>query len=390
MHKHPRILLIIDSSRALGRGLLRGIAKYSRHQGPLILFREYPIYANELKKKQFNLSDWDIDGIIVAEVQVDENMLDQIRKSGIPSAIKNIGNEVNGLCNIISENKSIGVIAARHFLDRGFKEFAYCGMTGLSWSEERLAGFSETLKEQGQSVINFNQKYDPSSVTLEEETEMISNWIKCLPKPIALFAGTDERGQHIIDICKDLTGIEVPRDVAVLGVDNDEIVCEISNPPLSSISRNFEKAGYEVASILHRIITHGRVEIDNIIMEPINVVTRESTNVLAIEDEYVAKSLAYIRENSNLPMNVDDIAAEVTISRRGLERRFRKHLNRSINDEIRRARLERVKRMLTETTINISEIAISMGYPGVNHVARTFKAQTGLTPGEYRKKFSNA
>jgi len=180
----------------------------------------------------------------------------------------------------------------------------------------------------------------------------------------------------------------VPDEVAVIGVDNDELICDLTTPPLSSIALNHEKAGYRAAQLLDKMMAGKRVDSKSIIsLEASHVVTRQSTDVLAIDDQEVAKALRFIHQHSNEAIQVSDVADIVTVSRRVLECRFREVLNRSVHDEIRRARVERASRMLVATDLTVSQIVLRLGYPSDKHTTRQFRKEKGMTPLQYRKKF---
>lgn len=220
----------------------------------------------------------------------------------------------------------------------------------------------------------------------QREEELAAKWMQSLPKPIGVFACDDNYGRFISRICK-IAKISVPEQLAVLGVDNDDLVCELSDPPLSSIVINSEKAGYQAAILLEKLMSGMEMPYQRIEVEPTTIVTRQSTDILAIEDAEVAKALHFIRENASVMIQVNDVVTRTTISRKALYQRFNKAIGRSIHEEITRTRMDKFSQLLQDTDMTISEIAHKMGHSSDKHIARNFHKIKGMTPKEYRKKF---
>ena len=219
----------------------------------------------------------------------------------------------------------------------------------------------------------------------KNEDHFIADWLRSLPKPIGLMACNDDRGQHVIEACK-LAGLRVPDEVAVIGADNDELVCELSDPPMSSVAVNFERAGYDSAELLAKLMAGRRSVSKAIVVSPTHVVARQSTNILAIEDAHVAKSLRFIRLHGREAIQVTDVVTASGLSRRVLEKRFRKLLGRSVLIEIRRVRVAQICRLLAETNLSVSQIADSLGYTSIEHIARYFRSEMKMSPLAYRKQ----
>lgn len=196
----------------------------------------------------------------------------------------------------------------------------------------------------------------------------------------------DEQGRHAIEACK-IAGLHVPEQVAIIGVDNDELVCALSYPPLSSVAPNTERAGYEAAELLDKMMAGKKMKNKNIIVHPTHIMTRQSTDILTIEDHEVAEAVRFIRQHAKEPIQVTDVVNAIALSRRVLERRFRKVLNRSVLAEIRRVRIETVAQMLVETDLSISQIALTLGYPDVKNIARYFRREKEMSLLAYRKKY---
>jgi LacI family transcriptional regulator len=215
--------------------------------------------------------------------------------------------------------------------------------------------------------------------------ERVAQWIQSLPKPIGLMACNDIRGQQVLNACR-AVGVAVPDDVAVIGIDNDEVLCELSSPPLSSVVANTERIGYEAAALLDRMMKGGKAPKHPIVIGPLGIVTRRSTDVLAIEDRHIAAAVRFIRERACDGVDVGDLLQAVPLSRSTLERRFYKVLNRSPKEEILRVRMNRAKQLLAETDFPLSWIAEKIGLEHTEYLSVIFKKRTGMTPAGFRAK----
>jgi len=217
--------------------------------------------------------------------------------------------------------------------------------------------------------------------------ERIEGWLAGLPQPLALMACNDVRGLHILDVCTRL-GILVPEQVAVVGVDNDEVVCELCTPPLSSVEPDPERIGYSAAELLDQLMAKKSSRPKRVTVDPVGVVGRRSTDALAIEDRIVAAAMRFIREHAFTGCRVDDIMRHLHVSRSVLERHFREHLKRSPQSEIRAVQLSRVKQLLIETDFPLEHIAEVSGFEHPEYLSVMFKRTCALTPGQYRRLHS--
>ena len=258
----------------------------------------------------------------------------------------------------------------------------------MFFSIDRSEKFRRYIDQAGYQTHFYKQPRPKNRRLWEDEQHFMVEWLKSLPKPVGLMTCNDDRSQHVIDACK-IADISAPDQLAVIGVDNDDLICDLSNPPLSSIALNTVKAGYQAAAALHKLMAGDNMNDHIITVSPTHVVARQSTDILAIQDSDVAEAVRFIRLHAKEPVQVDEVVDAVALSRRSLERRFRRILGRSIHHEIRRVRVEQVIRMLLETNMSISQIALALGYPGVNNVARYFRQETGISPLAYRKIYTN-
>lgn len=384
MPKIRKVILLITPSRAFTRGLLQGVAKYSRIQGLWAFYR--PIDYREPKGKDRLLplmKTWDPDGILMRE----PHKIDEIVGMGVPTiSCPYTKPKIPGIANIMTDHISVGKVAAEHLLERGFHQFAYCGFDDWWWSRMRGESFNTTVAGAGYKIYFYQQPRTKTKRTWDKELPIIAKWLHTLPKPIGLMACNDDRAEWVIEACK-IAGLNVPDEIAILGVDNDPLICDLCNPPLSSIALNVEKAGYEAAALLDKMMDGEKIDNDEIHIQPTHVVTRQSTDILAIDDPDVVAAIRFIRRHSRNVIQVDDVVNSITISRRVLEKRFHSILGHSIHDEICRVRVEQMIRIMAETEMSISEIARVLGFPDVAHVSRYFCKEKGMSPLVYRKKY---
>ncbi len=383
----PRVALLIESSRSYGRELLMGIAKYIRVHGPWsVEFEEGD--PGEHFPEWFDRWRWD--GVI-ARVSTPA-IAEVLGKGGVP--VVDLSGTVPGagFPKIRSDEDAVGRLAARHLVRRGFRHLAFCGYNGTDWSDLRRASFERWVAEEGFACMAFESpgpqesfsKTDYDEHGERQERELMS-WLTSLPKPCGIMACNDARGRQILNCCREV-GVAVPDDVAVIGVDKDELFCELSDLPLSSVILNTQQIGFEAASLLARMMAGEAAEASSILVPPLGVMARQSTDVLAIEDRHIAAALKHIREHACDGLDVGSLLKVVPLSRSVLERRFAQMLGKSPKAEILRVQLDRVCRLLAESDLPISEVAVKAGFEHPEYMSRLFKKKMGMTPGEFRKR----
>ncbi len=372
------VLLFVETSREFGRGLLHGIAKYSRLHGHWRIYRR-PLALDS------SLPDWremKIDGAIARDVKVAQILM----HSGFPVIfVQHSRDMYKNFPAIITDSPSIGRMAAEHFLDRGFRNFAYCGFDDFVWSRDRNHFFQQRLEQDNFKVNTYKQPKSKAKRLWENERYLIIDWLMSLPKPVALFCCNDDRALQVVEACE-LAGVNVPEDVAVIGVDNDVLVCDLSDPPISSIAMGTEAAGYEAAELLDQMMKGKNAIGKRIVVFPTHITTRVSTDIAAVSDTEVATAIRFIRKNVDRAIQVRDVVDATTVSRRVLENRFRTALRRSIYQEIRRMRVDRIIQLLVSTDMTVREIALRCGFDSAEHIARYFRKLTGISLREYRRK----
>jgi len=377
MQKIPRVILLLETSRAFGRGILTGIAKYSKLHGPWTFYRE----PRSLKSSVPHLVNWKANGIIM------RNTVDykQFLNLNIPTILViHDSKRQNRIPSIVTNGYEIAKLAGEHLISKGLKSFAFCGFPGYCWSDERQKYFVQFLNDAGYDVAIYEQSTSNKFKSWEKEQLRMSEWLLTLPKPIGIMACNDDRGQHVLEACK-IAGLHVPDDVSVIGVDNDSLICDLCDPPLSSIQLNTEYAGYYSAELLDRLMKGEVPQGQEIGVTATHVVKRQSTDILAIDNVNVANALRYIRKNAKDKINVDDVVKQTAVSRRSLENYFQKFMHRSIMEEIRRVRIELICELLIETNLSIAEISYMFNFVDIEHISRYFKKEKGVSLRDFRK-----
>ena len=385
MKKRPRVALLIETSNSYGRGLLRGIHAYVRDHGP------WSTYLPEQGRGDPPpgwLKNWNGDGIIA---RIENRQIAQaIGKLKLPVVDVSAARALPSTPWVETDDDVIVRLAVEHLIERGFKNFGFCGDARFAWSRLRGAAMERLLAESGRKchAIEIGSKGSTASRPVNEEAQLTS-WLKSLPRPIGIFACYDIRGHQLLEICR-RNDIAVPEQVAVLGVDNDELLCALADPPLSSVAPDTHRTGYVAAELLDQMMKGQRVPAEPHLVKPLELITRQSTDVLAVDDPHVAQAARFIREHACDGVNVEDVLTRVPLTRRALECRFKKLLGRTPHEEIQRVQLRRVEQLLKETDLSISAIADRAGYKYGEYLSAAFKRKYGITPGEYRSASKKA
>jgi LacI family transcriptional regulator len=383
--KHPRVAILIESSRGYGRGLLRGIADYVHVHGPWSIYLQ-PHHLYDATPAW--LKDWRGDGII-ARVE-NRRIARSIRCRRLP--VVDLRGRLFDLDMpaILTDAAAGARLAAAHLLERGFRQFAYCGFVGTPYSDERSRVFNQVIEQAGFRCFTYESPRHlrgrhPENTEIEGGLgeEHVLRWLRKLHRPIGLMACNDARGQQVLNACRDL-GIHVPEEMAVVGVDNDDVICDLCDPPLSSVFPNTAKIGYEAAALLERMMRGEAAPRQPIYIEPVGIVTRRSTDVLAVENADVTAALLFIRDHACDGISVEDVVTHVSLSCSALERQFSKILGRTPKAEIVRVQLDRVKQLLAETVWPLKKIALESGFRHTEYMCAVFKSKFGQTPGQYR------
>lgn len=375
----PRVALLIETSNGYARSILHGVEDYIRSHHPWHIFLAERRRGDAPPKW---LHDWDGDGIIA---RIENKAIAQVLgKARQPVVDLSSYRFLPHLPAVITDGKAIAELAVMHFLNRGFEHFAYCGVPRFPWSLQRGEYFVQALADRGLRCHHFDAAQN-STDDSENEMDELAEWLSSLPKPIAIFACYDARGRQILDACH-RASISVPEEVAVLGVDNDELLCELSPQPLSSIDPNPRRCGWIAAEILNQMMHGVNPSPLTHVVSPMGISTRQSTDVFAIEDANLVKALRFIREHACRGISVDDVARSAGLARRTMEARFKKMLERSPHEEILRIQVNRAQRLLLHTNLGVAVIAERAGFENPEYFSVAFKRVTGMPPATFRRK----
>lgn len=378
---------MIESSRAYGRGLLVGVAKFAQMSDAWIT-TQHPE-----RLLDHGIPSWfyekSFDGVIIRTGRKD--ILDEITNLGIPVVDLRAAHESNAHV-VETDDRQVAKLVAEHLIGKGHSRFGFCGYAFANYSRRRLKFFKEYLHSKGFQSIDYEARLISASRTISrieaaavQVEQPLVDWLGELPKPIGVMACNDVRGNQVLEACMQ-QGIAVPDEVAVVGVDNDEVICNLASPPLSSVQNNTEMIGCHAAETLNRLMD-GNPDTEKLfLVAPNRVVARRSSDSTIVSDKGVASALAYIRENACAGIDVSDVVNELPFSRATLERRFRKVMHRSIHDEIKRVRIVKVKKLLLETDMKLRSIAKLAGFEHAEYMSTLFKREFGITPGQFRKE----
>ncbi len=382
----PKVALLIETAHGYGRGLLRGIVRYARLHGP------WGFYVTPGDFEQFlpKMRQWGGTGII-ARIET-EKVAAAILESGLPTIALDLsekqlesGSPMRQFGEIASDSQAAGKMAAEYLLERGFQHYAFVGIGDRVWSQRRQVSFSKRIAEAGFEALVYKSPRRRRDSDWYREQAVLRQWLAELPKPVGLMACNDARGREVLEACRE-GGLAVPEEIAVLGVDNDELLCELSDPPLSSVALNALGGGFEAAALLDRMMRRRVRKPRRLLVEPLHVVSRQSTDIMALEDREVGEALRFIHDNMAATIGVDDVAEAVQMSRRTLEIRFQQVISRTIHAEIQRVRLERAQRLLLESNLAMPQVAAAAGYGSAAYLSQVFRKELGITPVQYRRQ----
>ena len=383
----PQVALLIESSRNYGRGVLRGIARYAHAHGPWSFFVQERELHSGIPKW---LQHWKGDGII-ARIE-SRRMAAQLSKLDC-LVVDVLGSfRFPKVPAFDTDAAIVAKLAADFFLKAGFKHFAFSGYEGIPFSDRRADAFVEYLGRKGKSVLKMPstpQISNASDIQATEQHGMMANqitarWLKDQPHPLAVFACNDVRAQQVLNACRHYN-IRVPEEIAVMGVDNDDVLCNLCEPPLTSIEPNTDLLGYEAAALLARLMAGKKVPTQFTQIPPLRLVERASTDVIAMDDSVMVEAVRFIRNEVGRGIAVKDVLAHVNRSRTDMEQRFRRWLGTSIHDHLEHQRLERVCQLLRETEYNLAEVARRSGFTTAAHLCSLFKKNFKQTPTNFRK-----
>lgn len=384
----PRVALLVESSRSYGRELLKGIALFARTR------TNWSLQHQEMSIDAMP-PDWlESSGISGVIARVDQHSVQRLRDLRVPVVDVRCRKKFEDMPRVDTDDRAVAKLAFEHLQERGFERFAYCGFQLTHYSAVRLKYFRELTEQVGYPLSLYESPGDDGLQTSGAEQsglvddEGVSNWLMTLQHPTGLFVCNDIRGQQVLNVCRTL-GIDVPDSIGVVGVDDDDAICPLCDPPLSSVRPDAHGVGYRAAEILHDMM-HGVPATSHLdLVSPQIVVSRLSSQVHASDDREVAMACRFIREHACDGINVSDVSDFVSISRRQLERRFRIELSRTPHQEITAVQIRRVQQLLQESLMTLEQITPLAGYTHKEQLCAVFKRETGETPGGYRRRISD-
>jgi LacI family transcriptional regulator len=380
MARPTRIGLVFSYSLAYCRGILRGIRRYAQVRPDWI----------------FTPIDPDARGLRILRDLRPAGIIAHVYTRELAATLRALRKPLVNVCGVLPDlpvprvgldDAAIGAAAAEHLLDRGLRSFAFVGHTNHGYSIAREAAFTRRIAAAGYTVrshLEPGARFAPRG-RLWSLDKSLRDWVGALPRPVGIFACNDVWGAQISETCRQ-AGLTVPEEVAIVGVDNDDLLCDLARPSLSSVAVPAEPVGFQAARLLDRIMAGKKPPSEPILLPPTGVVVRHSSDVLAIADADVAEAVRTIRMLAHKPLTIEDVLAAVPVSRRSLERRFRKSLNRGIWEEIRRVHMDRARHLLATTDLPISEVAATSGFSECKHLSVVFRQEAGMTPTTYRRR----
>ncbi|NLG00589.1 MAG: substrate-binding domain-containing protein [Lentisphaerae bacterium] len=387
----PRVLLVIPTANIIHRHILNGILRYAHQYGPW----EFHMITGLFEEQGIRRTkEWGCTGAIAfteTKAHVSAVLAAAVPVIFInpPGTLMGAKSPLSHHCCVIRDHGAVGRSAADYFLDRQYASFAYVGdVRNMPWSFDRAKGFVERVSQQGFSCEIYPELTQNEREDFGLESKRLRLWLRKLPKPVAVMAARDQRARQILEMCMD-EGISVPHEIAVLGVGNDEILCETTTPSLSSIELDGENTGYECAKLLD-----GRMRLPaaaaaacRVSLSQARVITRRSTDISCIADPHMAKALAFIRAGLGTRLTVAQVARHTNISQRLLEMKSRQTLGRTVRDEIQRQRLNHARALLRNSQKTVSEIAAECGFCDPSHLGLWFRKTFRLTPTAFRASF---
>ena len=389
VRKVPLVMILLETSNKINRDRVQGILRYERLFGP---WRLHIVEGKRFEQPVRDVASLGVSGILSGTTLTE--LLPAVMRTHVPIVFfdaqqpyKHGTQAFLKYSTVTCDNQAIGRLGAEFLLKQGFSHFAYVADIWNSlWSQGREESFRERL-EQTESSCAVYQVASPEARNdwgIDQKT--LAKWLKELPKPIGILAASDSRGRQILDTCQ-LAGIGVPDEVAVLGIDNDELICSATNPPMSSILRDTEGSGYLAAELLDRMMRRKTRKKETLQYGPIEVVERLSTERLQFADRLAVKAMEFIRLNSGIGMNVSDVIKRLGVSRRLAETRFRQATGHSLHEEIQKARIEQVCRLLRETDLSIGRITDQCGFITESYLGLIFRRHHQMSMREYRRSF---
>ena len=374
-----RVALLVETSKAFGRGVLRGVSRWLREHEP------WSLYADERGFEEgvpLGLETWQVDGIISRVPQV--RLPAAWRKGKVPLVSLRWEEGSGPSPGIHADEAAIARAAADHLLDQGFNQLAFCGVR-TRWSRLREEAFAAHAPARGATVHVFDSPQASRMGMCVDDVPAIARWIESLPRPVGIMAAYDVRALEVLDAVRSL-GLACPDDVAVIGVDDDDVLCNLASPNLTSVNQNLECIGYEAARLLTARMNGEAGTEESVFVPPLGVSVRRSTDILSVDDPDVRLALRLIRSKACDGLTTEQVTGVTSLSRRSLERQFTRAVGRSLHDESIRTKLLATRRLLADTDLKLAAIAASCGFAHAAQLCTVFKKTFSLTPTEHRRQ----
>ena len=380
-----RVLIISDFTESFSHKLLAGLVDYSRQKEQWIVRRMPPEY-----KAQIGIpgviriaKEWDVNAVIGQFEPTDDIGL--FAENGIVAIAQDYKKKFTTIPNITADYIGTGRMAARFFIDRGFRNYGFFGFNDVCWSDERCEGFRREIEEAGFGDSFYAYRMQEIDMVWYYQRNRLREWLQTVPKPIAILACDDNQGTNLIEACHGI-GIKIPEEVSVIGVDNDESLCSLGSTTLTSIQIDIEEGGRQTGALVERLVADPTAPAEDVVLKPVKIVGRLSTAAFATTDQQILNALLYIHKNALKKISVTDVMAEAALSRRLLERRFKSVTGKTLYEYITDQKLKYFAEQLADTDEQVINIALSMGENDTKSISRRFKQLYGCTPVEWREK----
>ena len=374
------VALVIETSNEYARGLLRGILRYQQEHEKWTI--DLPEQHRRADPPRW-LRTYSGHGII-ARIET-KSIARAVQATQLPAVDVSSARELSTIPWVETDDRKIAQLAIQHFFEKGFRHLAFCGEGSFNWSRWRRDAFVAEAKKAGINALVFHVDDDSSGMTWPHARRRLMRWLAELPEPCGLMAAYDSLARRLIDLCIQASR-RVPESIAILGVDDDPLLCQLATPPLSSIVPDSEGAGYAAAEQLDSIMSGKKIKRLDTLLPPLGIATRQSTDTFAVEDKDVSVSAHYILAHACDGIQVDDVVKQTQLTRRALETRFKKALGKTPHALIIETRLSKAERCLRETALTLEQIADRCGFEYPEYLSVLFKKHRNMTPGEYRQQ----
>lgn len=381
--KRYRLNLVFNANKVYDRQVIEGIGEYLQAAQC-----DWDVYfEDDFRFRLDALKHWKGDGIIA---DFDNPEVEEILKdTSIPTVA--VGGsylhkkDYPRLPYVATDNAALVRCAYQHLKRKGLPEFAFYGMPSTiysRWASEREHAFVEQVRSDGFEP-HVHQGFCTSAEVWETAQHELETWLNELPKPIGIIAVTDSRARHLLQVCDHLN-ILVPEQVAIVGIDNENMARYLNRTALSSVEQGSKQMGYEAAKMLHRMLQGYSAENSLVVVDPTGVAERQSSDYRALHDPYVIQAMHFIRHNACRGVKVAQVVDYIGISRTNLETRFIDEIGCSMHEQLHMTKFYRACELITSTDLPFDEIARTCGYPSVQYMYTVSRKNLGMTPGEYR------